>query len=113
MLRQHHVARCRGFQNIKEARKVFRHLEQADGVAHGGRIDHNVIEVAIDQVVDREQGRDLGHAGQAGIEQRLQLLPRKQTAFAKKREDLFALGFQKAFDLLLRIDLAHPEMGRR
>ncbi len=47
---------------------MLRHLEQADGVAHGRGIDYDLVEVAGQQLVDREQRRNLGHAGQAGVQ---------------------------------------------
>ena len=43
--RQHRVARRRNLQHLQKAREVFRHLEQADGVAHGRGVNQDLVVV--------------------------------------------------------------------
>ena len=113
MLRQHDIARSRSLQHIKEAREVLRHLEQPNGMAHGRGVHHDLVVIAIEQFMNRQQRRHLGHAGQAGVEQRssssrVNRLPLLSSARMSSRS-----WRQEFLDLAIGDRVAAPTAGRR
>ena len=62
--------------------------------------------------VDGEQRRHFRHAGQGGVEQRLDLLAREHGAAFQQRNDRVAISIEEPAELALRIHLPDGELRR-
>ena len=112
MLRQDDIARRCRLQDVEEASKVLRHLEEPDGMTHRRSVDHDLVVIAVEEIVNRQQRRNFGHAGKAGIEQWREFVACEQAAFVEQHENVFTLARQKFLDLAIGINLPRPALTR-
>ena len=106
----------------KKALEMAGKLKQPKRMAERRSIDHDVVMfAALQQITKREQGRDLCHAGQRGIQQRSDFFAIEESAVLNNLENAFAVAFKKSLELAVTVNLpdgnfalnARESMGSR